>query len=324
MELRGINYDTGFGGAVGDRSRIAFEPEVVRRELAVIADELHCDTVRISGDDPERIVLAANAAVDVGLQVWFAPFPIDLTPAQLLPYFERCAASAEEIRARDPRTVLVLGCEMSLFSAGFVPGQFLLQRLRNAADPRSWAGFTPAADFTETLNGIVAVAREQFGGAVSYASGEWEDIDWAPFDFAAVDLYRAAGNAADFPAVVRKHAAHGKPLVVTEFGCCTYRGAAEAGGMGWAIVDYTTTPRTLNNDYVRDESVQVAYFHELMDVFEAENVHGAFWFTFAGYELPHNTDPRRDLDMASYGVVKMVDGVPQRKAVFEAIATRFA
>jgi hypothetical protein len=200
----------------------------------------------------------------------------------------------------------------------------MLQRIQNAANLESWAGFTPAADFTETLNGIVAVAREQFGGAVSYASGDWEEIDWTPFDFAAVDMYRTSDNADHFAETVRKHAAHGKPLVITEFGCCTYRGAAEAGGMGWAIMDFTTTPRTLNNDYVRDESVQVAYFHELMDVFEAEHVHGAFWFTFAGYELPYHPDPHRDLDMASYGVVKIVDGVPERKAVFEAIATRFA
>jgi hypothetical protein len=325
MELRGINYDTGFGGAVGDRSRVAFEPEVVRRELAIIATDLHCDAVRISGDDPERIALAANAAVDVGLQVWFAPFPVDLTPAQLLPYFERCARSAETIRARDPRTVLVLGCEMSLFGKGFVPGESFVQRMRSAMDLSAWTGFAPEMDFNEMMRDIASLARKHFGGALSYASGEWEDIDWAPFDFAGVDLYRTAANADDFAAVVRKHVAHGKPLVVTEFGCCTYRGAAEAGGMGWGIVDYTTTPHTINGDYVRDESVQVQYFHELMDVFEAEGAHGAFWFTFAGYQRPFDADPRHDLDLASYGVVRMTDGTNwERKAVFDAIAARFA
>jgi hypothetical protein len=327
VELKGINYDTGFGGAIGDRSRVGFDPEVVRRELAIIATDLHCDAVRISGDDPGRIELAAHAAVDAGLQVWFAPFPVDLTPAQLFPYFEQCARGAEKIRARDPRTVLVLGCEMSLFCTGFVPGQFFPQRIQNAMNRAAWTGFTPETDFNEMMTDIVALARNHFGGALTYASGEWEDIDWTPFDFAGVDLYRSAANADDFAAVVRKHAALGKPLVVTEFGCCTYRGAAEAGGMGWGIIDHTTTPRTVNGDYVRDESVQVDYFRELMDVFEAEGVHGAFWFTFAGYQAPFDPDPRRDLDMASYGAVKMIKGVAdlgwQRKAVFDAIATRF-
>src|SRR6185369_17670088 len=95
MQLRGMYYDTGFGGAVGDRSRIDFDPGVVRRELEIIAADLHCNAVRISGDDPDRLTLAAHAALDAGLRVWFAPFPVDLTPARLPPYFEVCAKSAE-------------------------------------------------------------------------------------------------------------------------------------------------------------------------------------------------------------------------------------
>ena len=332
MRLRGINYDTGFAGAVGDVSRVEFDPDVVRRELAIIAGDLHCDAVRISGSDPERITTAAHAAIDAGLRVWFAPFPVDLSPAELLPYFASCARSAADIHARDPETVLVLGCEMSLFCRGFVPGDFLIQRIQNATNRAAWTGWSPETDFNELLREIASTAREHFPGAISYACGDWEEIDWTPFDFAAVDLYRSAANAGDFAAQVRKHQVPGKPLVITEFGCCTYRGAADAGGMGWAIVDYAATPRALNNDYVRDESVQVAYFHELMDVFEAQDVHGAFWFTFAAYEAPFDTDPRHDLDMAGYGVVKVLKGrngtrYPELnwepKQVFDAIAARF-
>ena len=36
----------------------------------------------------------------------------------------------------------------------------------------------------------------------------------------------------------------------------------------------------------------------------------AFWFTFAGYHLVRDPDPRHDLDLASYGVVSMVPGGP--------------
>ena len=332
MQLRGINYDTGFGGAVGDRSRVAFDPAVVRREMAIIAADLHCDAVRISGDDPERLTLAAHAALDAGLRVWFAPFPMDLTPPQLQPYFADCARRAEEIRARDPETVLVLGCEMSLFCTGFVPGAYLMERLKNAMDPAAWAGFTPEWDFTEMLRDVVGVARRHFGGKVTYASGDWEDIDWSDFDFASVDLYRSADNAAGFAQHVRNHGGHGKPLVVTEFGCCTYRGAADAGGTGWLIVDLESDPRVLTGDHVRDEAGQAAYFTELMDVFEAEGVHGAFWFTFAGYECPADPEPRRDLDLASYGVVKVLKGQQgtaypdmtwEPKEVFRAIAARY-
>jgi hypothetical protein len=333
MQLRGINYDTGFGGAVGDRSRREFEPAVVRRELEIIAADLHCDAVRISGDDPDRLALAAHAAIDAGLRVWFSPFPMDLTPPQLTPYFAGCARRAEEIRARDPETVLVLGCEMSLFCTGFVPGAFLLERLRNATDPAAWAGFDHQWDFGAMLRDLAGVARQHFGGQITYAAGDWEEIDWAEFDFAAVNLYRSAANAEDFARHVRGHRSHGKPLVVTEFGCCTHRGAAEAGGTGWTIVDFEADPRALNGDYVRDEAGQAAYFTELMDVFEAEGVHGAFWFTFAGYECPSDPAPRRDLDLASYGVVKVLEepsgtaypGLAwEPKEVFRTVAARFS
>ncbi|HXQ57951.1 MAG TPA: hypothetical protein VOA19_19445, partial [Actinomycetes bacterium] len=41
------------------------------------------------------------------------------------------------------------------------------------------------------------------------------------------------------------------------------------------------------------------------DVFAAEGVDTAFVNTFARYDLPHHGDPDQDLDMASYGVVKV-------------------
>ena len=71
----------------------------------------------------------------------------------------------------------------------------------------------------------------------------------------------------------------------------------------------------------------INYFTEVLDVLAAEGVDTAFWFTFAGYNLPHRPgDPIHDLDMASYGAVAMhEDGVTwDRKAVFHAIAARYA
>jgi hypothetical protein len=41
----------------------------------------------------------------------------------------------------------------------------------------------------------------------------------------SVDAYRDAGNAADFAAGLRRQQRHGKPVAVTEFGCCCYAGA---------------------------------------------------------------------------------------------------
>jgi hypothetical protein len=138
----------------------------------------------------------------------------------------------------------------------------------------------------------------------------WEPVDWTPFDVVGVDAYRDAENAGRFRLELRQRLRHGKPLAITEFGCCGYAGAADRGGLGWAILDTSAEPPVLDGDYVRDEHEQVTYLRELTGIFEAEGVDLAFWFTFAGYKLVPGPGSRRDLDLASYGVVRIVPGGP--------------
>ena len=64
----------------------------------------------------------------------------------------------------------------------------------------------------------------------------------------------------------------------------------------------------LTGDFVRDENEQATYLRELLDVFAAEGLDAAFVYTFARYDLPHRTAVAGDLDMASAGVVKVLDG----------------
>jgi hypothetical protein len=162
MRGKGITYDTGFFPG-GTSTRECFDPDVVRRELQIIAEDLHCNAVRITGGDPARLTIAGDHAAAAGLEVWFSPFPCELTPAQMAPYFA-----------------------------------------------------------------------------------------------------------------------------------------------GWQIVDDAVNPPRLDGNYVRDEGEQVSYMRDLLTIFEQEGLDSAFWFTFAGYALPHRSDPRFDLDMASYGVVKIL------------------
>ena len=72
MRAKGITYDTGFISN-GVFSRPSLDPDLVRRELAIIRDDLHCTAVRVSGGDPDRIELAATIAAELGLEVWFSP-----------------------------------------------------------------------------------------------------------------------------------------------------------------------------------------------------------------------------------------------------------
>jgi len=304
---KGINYDTGFY-TDPQGSRPQFAPDVVAAEMRIIARELGCTAVRISGGRPDRLSVAAEAAAAEGLEVWFSPFPIDLTTGQMESLFADCADRAEQLRRSGAQVVLVTGCELSLFAVGFLPGDRFTDRITalQAPGPELYAAF---GSLTARLNGFLAetaeAVRSRFAGPVSYASGLWEHVDWSPFDIVASDAYRDEGNAATFRDEVRKLLGHGKPVAVTEFGCCPYAGAAARGGTGWAVVDFGADPLRLDDDYVRDESEQVRYLEEVGSVFREEGVDLAFWYTFAGYFLRRSTDPRLDVDMASYGVVSM-------------------
>ncbi|BCJ38293.1 hypothetical protein Athai_57960 [Actinocatenispora thailandica] len=309
MHGRGINYDTGF--LPGLASRPGFDPDTVRRDMGTIAADLHCDTVRISGGDLDRLDVAAGAAAKRGLRIWYCPFPVDLPPAGMTELFVNGAVRAERLRRRGADVVYLTGCELSLFGAGFLPGDTYRDRLAAiaTADLDWWLSLGPVAErVNEFLAATVARVRAVFGGAVSYASGAWETVDWTPYDLVGVDAYRTAHNAASYRELLLEQFGYGKPVAVTEFGTCPYRGAADRGGNAWQPPDGA----------VRDEQEQVRYLTELLDVFEAVGVHTALWFTFADFLRTG------DADLGSYGVVGVgADGARTRRAVFTAMAARY-
>ncbi|WP_433191715.1 hypothetical protein ACQP1G_23550 [Nocardia sp. CA-107356] len=318
MRAKGITYDVGFAPG-GQSTRPDFDPDIARREIRSIADELQCDAVRISGGDPERLMTAARHAVDVGLEVWFSPFPCELNGDELVPYFADCADRAKAVGAQ----VFVAGCEMTVFDTGFLPGADTFARLENImkGDAEVLAGLTEASGrVNAVLAETAAAARKRFDGRLTYASGTWETIDWAPFDIVGVDAYGEPDHP-EFRPGLRGYLRHGKPVAITEFGCCTYRGAAPRGGLGWEIADFDTDPPSIRGEYIRDEDEQVRYLRDVFRVAADEGVDTAFWFTFASWTYPHNPDPRFDLDLAAFGVNKvMPDGSLEPKKSFQALA----
>jgi len=320
MRAKGINYDTGFLSA-GTSTHEPFDTNVVRREMRIIRDDLHCTAVRITGGDPDRLEIAATHAADAGLEVWFCPFTNGLSQEALLTLLADCAERAERLRRRGAEVVLLTGSELSLFTSGFLPGETLAERLTLVADPirvRPMLGEIRAR-LNDFLRQAVGACRARFGGRVSYASLPLEGVDWAPFDIIATDAaYRTPVTAPRFRenirAFVEQGRAQGKPVAATEFGCGAHRGAADVNTMstmgGLSIIEWGDDGRAarLKGELVRDENEQATYLRELLDVFDAEGVDAAFVYTFARYDLPHRDDPHLDLDRASAGVVKVLDG----------------
>jgi hypothetical protein len=340
MRAKGMTYDTGFVRN-GTNSRDSFDAEMVRRELTIIRDDLHCNAVQVIGGDPQRLELAARQAADLGLEVWFSPYPLELTTDEMLALFADCAQRAEDIRKRAAEVVFVAGVELSIMNRGFLDGDRIEERLgRLLADP---AGRSDRlADVRSRLDAFlreaVAVVRERFRGRVTYAGIPFEGVDWDLFDVVTLELIRSAQVADQFRDGVRRLVAQPKPVAITGFGTATWRGAGDVAPRSMEILEYdeaTGAPLRIAGDYQRDEAGQATYLSELLDIFDSEGVDSAFVYLFALYNMPHRPDgdPRDDLDLASVGIVKVLEGrngstypdLPwEPKAAFAAVAGHYA
>jgi hypothetical protein len=312
MRGKGIHYDTGTS-PLGQNTRPSFDPRAVEREMRIIAEDLHCTAIRIIGGDPDRIDTAARHAAAAGLEVWYSPFPCEMTNEQMLPYFADCAERAERLRRDGADVRLVAGCEFSLFARGYLPGDTFAARVPVLAGPDREAALQGISDRVNAFLGeVVHTVRPLFGGPVTYASNPLDGVDWSPFDIVGLDAFRGLRNAATYRDDLRKEFIHGKPVAILEVGCCTFRGAGDYGGAGWYVA-MEPDGVTLKSDLVRDEGEQVRYLNDLMPIFEKEGVDSVFWFSFADYRNPHRPHTGPDLDMASYAIVKLLDedsGIP--------------
>ncbi|GAA2371566.1 hypothetical protein GCM10010170_073160 [Dactylosporangium salmoneum] len=318
--------------------RPVFDQAAVRHELRTIRDDLHCNAVRLCGRDPARLTAAGEEALRLGLEVWYCPELWNRPPAATLRYLATAARAAEQLRRRWPdRVVLSVATEASMFVRGIIPGRTLARRTANApAALRAGRHTEPLARF---LAGAARVARAEFGGALTYASLPFERVDWAPFDFVGVDHYRYAPTEAHYESALRHKLAHGKPVVVLEFGMRTYRDAEHdptmliRGITNWGTVALNRVPvlgrlvrpRLLRGEHVRDEEYQARRVVEDLTILDAAGVDGTFVTQFVEPMSPYSPSPRHDLDMNAFALVRTLpDGSWQPKAAFHAVAGFYA
>jgi hypothetical protein len=324
MRVFGMNYDTGFVSA-GSTTHEPFDPDVVRRDMRTIRDELHCDAVRITGGVQDRLELTARLAADAGLEVWYCPFTNGLDRDELLAFILDGAERAERLRRTGAAVVYLTGSEIAMFTDGFLPGRDLTERMALFSDPMRMREAVPAARAAvhDFLAEAVPAVRQRFGGPIGYASIPLEAVDWAPFDIIASDAgYRDATNATAFPQSLAAAVGQGKPYAATEFGCCTFRGAADvAGGPEPVTYDAHGRAEKLTANLERDEQGQARYLVDLLRDYENGGVEAAFVYTFANRHLPTTDDPARDFDLAARGIVRVLpDGSWTPKSAFHALA----
>ena len=331
---KGVLYDVGSSYVPGQHSRPRWRPEVVDEEMRVIHEDLHCTAVTVFGEDLGRLEEAARLALARGLYVWVQPRLVDGAREEIVARLARTAEFSERLREEHPDRVGVnVGCELSIFARGIVPGRDFGARTA-ALGPL----FPLLPLFNHRLDRLLgelaSTARTRFGGPLTYGSGTWESVDWTPFDVIGVDYYMDVLTRDTYRQGLRRLRATGKPVLVTEFGCCSYEAARYQGGSGGDIMDWDDLDdRRVTGGHVRDERVQAEVIGEMLDVYETEDVMGAFVCMFIEGDCHYSPDPERDLDMASFGIVRPPapesglspdDGHWEPKLAFHTLAARYA
>ncbi|MFA9455182.1 type II CAAX prenyl endopeptidase Rce1 family protein [Halalkalibacter sp. AB-rgal2] len=330
LAQRGIIYDVGSSYAPGQSSKEIWKSEAVKDDLQIIRESLHCNAITIMGDNLERLEEATHYALEHDLFVWLHPTSFGSNPQEMLLQLKNGAILAEKIREKHPDKIgLKVGLELSVFTSGSIPGKDFGQRAQNL---KGFGLLLPL--FNRRLNALlkqaVAVTRDHYRGGIIYGAGSWEEVNWDLFDFIGVNYYLDSSTATNYVEGLRRYQQFNKPIIITEFGCCAYKGAELRGGEGGWIQDWSNlSERKLDGEYMRDEQVQANYIGQLIEVFETENVYGAFINQFIEEDHPYSDEALYDLDMASLGIVKACPqttnerGWIAKKAFYE-IANRYS
>ncbi|MEV6244159.1 hypothetical protein [Lentzea sp. NPDC051838] len=307
----GVCYDTGVLHAAGEPlSRVRWNRHLLEREIRTIAAELRCPSITAFGSDLGRLAETTDAALRNGVQVFVQPRLYDHPQEEVLAHLAEAARAAERQRTGD-NVKFVTGCEHFLFTPGILPGATFLDRIRGVESIPETEWPKIIGRFREFLGRAVDVTRREFRGKITYGSAAGADAlwtDWSLFDFVGLDYYEHFATDAEYTADLDRYRSRwNKPLMVLEFGCCTFTGAAEAGGMGWDVVDFEADPPVIKPGIVRDEREQADHVARMLRVFDQEKVAGAHLYSVISPDLPHNPTCRdRDLDIAAYSLFKAV------------------
>ncbi len=328
LTYRGVSYEV----IDGETPATSWSMARMRGDIRAIQQDLHAGSVSVFGTGVERLAATASEAAERGLHIWLQPRLADVPHRDILDHLAETGRHAERLRRQGARVLLSVGAEFVLFVPGIVPGDNALERVQNMLS----GNFDPekmVRRLREFTARAAKVGRSVFKGRMTYGAAQDEEVDWDLFDLVSVNYYAYFPRKADYVRELTPFLRWGKPVVISEFGCCTFKGAPEQGGMGWSVVDYDKEPPEIIGDLVRSERTQAAYLTDLLDVFESMSLYAALVYQFVTPDAPHRADPRYDLDLASYGLVKPLwktfeDPTPdwhwEPKEAFHALAGHYA
>jgi hypothetical protein len=305
-------------GARSPNWRPDYSPDLVRRELEIIQNDLHANAVRLAGRNPHRLLEAAEYAASIGLEVLVGPELWNATAQQTLRFVTRFAAAAEPLRRRFPeRLTLSVGNEFTLFMRGIVAGRNLTQRTHGLR-LREFV-LSDQHELRAFLVELTASVRDVFGGPITYCALPFERVDWDHFDVIGVNYYRQSYRPLtddQYVAKITQLQAAGKPVMITELGFASCQDADAPELLG----AFNATPLSLLGAHVpvvrrycrpkvrvvhpRDESTQAELLIEQLHLLDRAKADGAFVMCFSFPLAPYSEDPRHDIDATSFSIVR--------------------
>lgn len=310
LSMYGVVYDVGlmFGGK--NLSVSNFRKEQVVYDMSIIKHVLNCNTVRIEGENLDRLSIATEEAHKQGLKVLFNPWKMEADSATTVDYMIRASKVAEKLRLKGADLIFVTGCEYTLFNRGVFPGDTFdkriawLMKLGSMPNPMEEI---QGKKLNLILQSMASQVRKNYHGKIVYSSGAWETVDWTNFDYVGVDYYHNNESDEQYIEGLNRYKSIGKPVIVMEMGCCAYQGAAERGGNGFSV--FKVVDSNGNGIYeggkkpVRDESVQADYISKNIDLLQKAGESGIMVYVFS-YPIYPYSKTGVDYDMVAYSLVK--------------------
>jgi hypothetical protein len=301
LRYRGITYEVADGGT----RATSWKAARMRNDMRVIREQLHASSVSVFGDGVQRMAATASEAAERGLHVWLQPRLADVPRREILDHLAEVGKHAEEMRRQGAQVHLSVGAEFFLFVPGIVPGDDPVERIQNIT-----SGKVDRRRVEQRLGRFIAqaakVGRSVFKGRLTYGAAQDDKVDWNLFDVVSVNYYSSFRRRSDYVRELKRYRRWGKPVAITEFGTCAYKGAPRRGGMAWDVVDYQKRPPRIIGNLVRSEETQARYIIRLLDIFESMGLYAAMVYNFVSPDDRYDPSPRYDIDLASYGVVKAI------------------
>lgn len=298
----GIKYDLGAELARGELTRPASHERYYRDELTAIRDQLFVEFVDLNGSDADQLVTGLNIAADLGFDIHLQTRLNFLPQSEMVDRLSAVAIEAERVRKEGTPIVLDVGCEYMIFADGLIEGDDFFEKMEAITSGElDWEAVIRRMD--GMLRTLADTARAHFGGPITYSDTPDMDFAWDAFDIVGIDHYLSGLSGSAYIKAIDGLAATGKPVWVKEFGSTPWRGASDAGGMAWDIVDYGAMPPEIIDGIVRDEQEQARAIIETLEYIDQSQAERAYLYEFITTGSTRSDDPRYDYDLTGYGIV---------------------